>query len=46
MFCLAEFYFDGKHGIEQDKDEALKWYIRAIEGGSSIAAERDLDGTI
>ena len=40
MFCLAEYYFDGRYDIEQDKDEALKWYIRAIEAGSSIAAER------
>lgn len=40
MFCVAENYFKGRYGVEQDRTEGLKWYVRAIEAGSPDASMR------
>ena len=38
MDRVGEYYFDGEMGLQQDKDEGLKWYHRALEAGSGRAA--------
>ena len=38
MFRVGEYYFNGERGLQQDKAEGLKWYHRAVEAGSGMAA--------
>ena len=38
MNRVGEYYFNGERGLQQDKAEGLKWYHRAVEAGSGMAA--------
>lgn len=38
MFVLGNYYFDGLVGLKEDKREALKWYHKAMDAGSAVAA--------
>ena len=38
MFCLAECYFEGEMGLQQDTAKGIKWYHRAMEAGNGEAA--------
>ena len=37
QFALAKKYFDGKKGVPQDYNEAVKWYTKAAEQGLADA---------
>ena len=38
MLRIGRCYFHGKMGLQQDKEDGLKWLHRAVEGGSGDAA--------
>ena len=38
MYRVGGYYFEGKMGLRQDKEEGLKWFHRAVEAGSGKAA--------
>ena len=38
MRDIGTYYFKGEMGLRQDKAEGLKWYRRAVEAGSGMAA--------
>ena len=38
MYRVGNYYFKGQMTLRQDKAEGLKWYHRALEAGSGLAA--------
>lgn len=38
MYKVADYYYRGEKGLKKNKDEAIKWYHRAIDAGCADAA--------
>ena len=40
MYRIGSYHFHGFHGLQQDKEEGMKWWRRAAEAGNAEAACR------
>ena len=38
MYRIGSYHFQGDHGLQQDKEEGMKWWRRAAEAGNAEAA--------